>query len=119
MCLARECCVSLRRLGDAQLAAGKPDRALATFNAADRRASAVPYPCRVAEGHEGAAAAANCPRTNRQTAHCHLAAADRDSTSASALDASADLLVEAHLAELAADHRPDDRGARTDDLAMP
>ena len=74
MCLAREYCVSLRRLGDAQLAAGDPDRALATFRQLIARANAVPYPCRVAEGHEGAAAAANA-LGDRQTAQRHLAVA--------------------------------------------
>jgi tetratricopeptide (TPR) repeat protein len=117
MCLARECCVGLRRLGDAQLASGNPDRSLATFNQLIARANAVPYPCRVAEGHEGAAAAATA-LGQPQTAHRHLAAATeiRHRTGTRRIGRP---VVEAHLTELAVDHRPDARAERADDLAMP
>ncbi len=103
MCLAREHCVSLRRLGDAQLAAGDPDRSLATFRQMIARANAVPYPCRVAEGHEGAAAAANA-LGDRQTAQRHLAAAAeiRHCIGSRRIGRP---VVEVHLADLAAEIR--------------
>jgi non-specific serine/threonine protein kinase len=50
-------CDSLRRLGDAQLAIDSPALALATFQQLIGRANMGPYPFRVADGHEGAAAA--------------------------------------------------------------
>ena len=101
MCLVREYCVSLRRLGDAQLAAGEPDRSLATFRRLISRADAVPYPCRVAEGHEGAAAAANA-LGDRQAAQRHLNVATeiRVRIGSRRLGRPA---VEVHLADLAVD----------------
>ncbi len=74
MSLAHDRCHILRLLGDAQLAAGDPDRALSTFQMLIARAGAAPYPCRAAEGHEGAAAAADA-LGRRRAAHHHLSAA--------------------------------------------
>jgi tetratricopeptide (TPR) repeat protein len=71
---AHDRCRCLRRLGDAQLEAGDADRALTTFRMLVARARAAPYPCREAEGHEGAAAAA-AALGRRRIAHRHLAAA--------------------------------------------
>ena len=67
-------CLCLRILGDAQLAAGDPDHALSTFQQLIARAGAAPYPCSIAEGHEGAAASARALR-QPHAAHRHLAAA--------------------------------------------
>jgi predicted ATPase/DNA-binding SARP family transcriptional activator/tetratricopeptide (TPR) repeat protein len=67
-------CRCLRLLGDAQLAAGKPDQALSTFQMLVARAGAAPYPCRLAEGHEGAAGAADA-LGHAHAAHRHLGAA--------------------------------------------
>ncbi len=67
-------CRSLRLLGDAQLAAGDPARAVATFQELIARADAAPFPCRAAEGHEGAAATARV-LGQRRIADRHLAAA--------------------------------------------
>jgi predicted ATPase/DNA-binding SARP family transcriptional activator len=72
--LAFERCLCLRILGDAQLATGDPDRALFTFQQLIARAGAAPYPCRVAEGHEGAAASARA-LGQLHAAHRHLATA--------------------------------------------
>jgi predicted ATPase/DNA-binding SARP family transcriptional activator len=69
-----ERCLCLRTLGDAQLAAGDADRALSTFQQLIGRAGAAPYPCRVAEGHEGAAASARA-LGQLHAAHRHLASA--------------------------------------------
>ncbi len=74
MSLAHDRCNCLRLLGDAQLASGKPDPALSTFQMLIARGGAAPYPCRVAEGHEGAAAAADA-LGHLHAAHRHLAAA--------------------------------------------
>ena len=52
-------CRCLRQLGDAQLSTGDLAGALATFERLVARAEPVPSPCRVAEGHEGAAAVNN------------------------------------------------------------
>ena len=49
----------LRLLGDAQVSTGDLAGALATFEQLIARAEPVPSPCRVAEGHEGAAAVNN------------------------------------------------------------
>jgi tetratricopeptide (TPR) repeat protein len=73
--MAVDRCHCLRRLGDARLAAGNPELALSTFQMLVARAGAAPYPCRVAEGHEGAAAAADALGRVR-AAHRHLAAAE-------------------------------------------
>lgn len=67
-------CLCLRIIGDAQLATGDADRALFTFQQLIARAGAAPYPCRVAEGHEGAAAAARA-LGQLHAAHRHLATA--------------------------------------------
>ena len=71
---ARHRCLCLRLLGDAHLAAGDANSALSTFEQLVARAGAAPYPCRLAEGHEGAAAAAST-LGQRRAAHRHLAAA--------------------------------------------
>ena len=104
MCLVREYCASLRRLGDAQLAAGNPERSLATFRKLIAKADAVPYPCRVAEGHEGAAAASNA-LGDRVSARCHLAAGTeiRHRIASRRIGRPA---VEVHLADLAAPDQP-------------
>jgi tetratricopeptide (TPR) repeat protein len=73
---ACERCRCLRLLGDAYLAATDGDRALATFEQLVAHAGAAPYPCRLAEGHEGAAAAASTVGELR-AAHRHLAAATK------------------------------------------
>ena len=65
-------CDILRILGDAQLALDRRDDAIATFDRLIDLASAG-FPCRCAEGHEGAAAAAIVDRP--QDAHDHLATA--------------------------------------------
>jgi predicted ATPase/DNA-binding SARP family transcriptional activator len=69
-------CVCLRLLGDAQVAAGDLDLACSTFDQLIVHAGAIPAPCRLAEGHEGAAAAAHA-RGKLQAAHQHLAAATK------------------------------------------
>jgi predicted ATPase/DNA-binding SARP family transcriptional activator len=74
MSAAHDRCNCLRLLGDAQLASGKPDPALSTFQMLIARGGAAPYPCRIAEGHEGAAAAADA-LGHVHAAHRHLAAA--------------------------------------------
>jgi hypothetical protein len=72
--MAHDRCRSLRLLGDAQLAVGDAHRALTTFDHVIASARSAPYPCRVAEGHEGAAAAAAAVG-RQETARTHLAAA--------------------------------------------
>jgi tetratricopeptide (TPR) repeat protein len=72
--MAHDRCRSLRVLGDAQLAVGDVQRASTTFEDLIASARSVPYPCRVAEGHEGAAAAA-AALDRQETARTHLAAA--------------------------------------------
>ena len=67
-------CLCLRLLGDAQLATGDLDGALSTFQQLIARADAIPYPCRAADGHEGAAAA-NIALGRQQAARRHLAKA--------------------------------------------
>jgi tetratricopeptide (TPR) repeat protein len=74
MSMAHDRCSCLRLLGDAQLASGKSDPALFTFQMLGARAGAAPYPCRLAEGHEGAAAAADALGHTR-AAHRPLGAA--------------------------------------------
>ena len=64
----------LRVLGDAQLALNHHDDALTTFQRLIDHAGKAPYSGRLAEGHEGAAAAA-AALGQRQDAHDHLAAA--------------------------------------------
>ena len=97
-------CESLRRVGDAQLAIDQPGGALATFEQLIATAGAIPYPCRVAEGHEGAAAASYV--LGRATAaHGYLTAAAeiRERTNTQRLRRPA---VEAHLATLEKRRRP-------------
>jgi predicted ATPase/DNA-binding SARP family transcriptional activator/predicted negative regulator of RcsB-dependent stress response len=65
---------SLRLLGDAQLATGDLDQAGATFERLIASTGAIPAPCRLAEGHEGAAAVSHV-LADRDAAHRHLAAA--------------------------------------------
>jgi tetratricopeptide (TPR) repeat protein len=72
--LVAQRCWCLRILGDAQLAVGEAERAHTTFQQLVARAGVPPYPCRVAEGHEGAAASAHALSQVR-VAHRHLAAA--------------------------------------------
>jgi hypothetical protein len=64
----------LRSLGDAQLVVGKADEAVATYQKLSARASAAHAVCRLAEGHEGAAAAA-IALGKPDDAQDHLAAA--------------------------------------------
>ena len=66
-------CGILRRLGDAQLALDRPGDAAATFD--QLIAMADPFPCRRAEGHEGAAAAA-LALEQLEAARNHLATAN-------------------------------------------
>jgi predicted ATPase/DNA-binding SARP family transcriptional activator len=65
---------NLRYLGDAQLAVGNSPDALATFQQLITRASDAQFACRLAEGHEGYAAAAEA-LGNSSDAHEHLTAA--------------------------------------------
>ena len=67
-------CECLRLLGDAELAIGDLDQARPTFEQLIAYAGAIPAPCRLAEGHEGAAAAAYA-LGNSHHADEHLAAA--------------------------------------------
>ncbi len=67
-------CSVLRLLGEALLARGNPEAALSTFQQLVTAASKAPYPCRVAEGREGAAAAATALGL-AQDATDHLGAA--------------------------------------------
>ena len=100
--LAFERCLCLRILGDAQLAAGDPDRALTTFQQLIARAGAAPYPCRVAEGHEGAAASARALGQMHAARH-HLSSATeiRQRTRTHRLRRP---VIEEHLAELETEH---------------
>jgi predicted ATPase len=101
MSRAYDRCHILRLLGDAQLAAGDPDRALSTFQMLIARAGAAPYPCRAAEGHEGAAAAADALGRRRAAYHHSSAAAEiRQRTGTRRVGRQA---VEEHLAALEAD----------------
>ena len=69
-----ERCWALVTLGDAQLANGEHDRALATFEQLIDQAGLAPMRCRQADGHEGAAAA--CAALGRRhEAHEHSVAA--------------------------------------------
>ena len=76
MTMAVERCGCLRRLGDAQMACDDPGSALSTFRHLVSRARAIPAPCRVAEGHEGAAAASKALGQQR-SARRHAAVATR------------------------------------------
>ncbi len=95
-------CRGLRILGDAQLATGDLDRALFTFQQLIARAGAAPYPCRVAEGHEGAAATGRALGQLR-AAHRHFATATdiRQRTRTQRLRRP---VIEADLAELETEH---------------
>jgi predicted ATPase/DNA-binding SARP family transcriptional activator len=74
-------CMFLRLGGDAELATGDVVDALATFERLVDRAEPVPYPCRAAEGHEGAAAAnVALGRTAEADRHLDAAAALRQRT---------------------------------------
>jgi ATP/maltotriose-dependent transcriptional regulator MalT len=98
----------LRLLGDAQLATGDLDQAGATFEQLIARTGAIPAPCRLAEGHEGAAAVAHV-LGDRQAAHRHLAAAAeiRQRTGSRRLRRPA---VEDHLVTLEADQDDPNKG---------
>ena len=67
-------CVCLRLLGDARWATGDLAEALSAFEQLIARAEPIPYLCRLAEGHEGAAAA-NIALGHRRAASGHLAKA--------------------------------------------
>ena len=58
---APERCRSLRLLGDAQLAAGDPARAVATFQELIARADAASFPCRAGRGSRGRSRDGSCP----------------------------------------------------------
>jgi predicted ATPase/DNA-binding SARP family transcriptional activator/thioredoxin-like negative regulator of GroEL len=109
--IALERCECLRLLGDAQLAIGDLDQARPTFEQLIALAGAFPAPCRLAEGHEGAAAAAYA-LGSRRDAHEHLAAATgiRQRTGTRRLPRPA---VENHLVTLDAEHRPDPPPSRS------
>jgi predicted ATPase len=78
---ARSECVFLRLQGDAHLSTGDVAEALATFERLVDRAAPIPYPCRTAEGHEGAAAAnVALGRTAEADRHLDDAAAIRERT---------------------------------------
>ena len=62
---------NLRHLGDAQLAVGNATEALATFQQLITRASEAQFACRLAEAHEGSAAALST-LGNNANAHEHL-----------------------------------------------
>jgi tetratricopeptide (TPR) repeat protein len=59
-------CEVLRMLGDAQLALDCPNDAIATFERLIQMAGSAPFRCRLAEGHEGAAAAGQRSQSTRQ-----------------------------------------------------
>ena len=63
-----------RYLGDAQLGVGNANDAPTTYQQLIAKATAAQYACRLAEGHEGSAAAESA-LGNNQDAHEHLAAA--------------------------------------------
>jgi tetratricopeptide (TPR) repeat protein len=68
-------CSSLGVLGRAQLAAREPELALGTFEQLIGVAGIAPYPCRLADGYEGAAAAAAALALHDKAAR-YLAVAD-------------------------------------------
>jgi predicted ATPase/DNA-binding SARP family transcriptional activator len=72
-------CLLLRLLGDAQLETGDVVGALATFERLVDRADPIPYLCRAADGHEGAAAAnVALDRTGAADRHLATSAAIRE-----------------------------------------
>ena len=99
--VVRNQCSPLALLGNAQLAIGEPELAVATFEQLITQAGIVPYPCRQAAGYEGAAAAhAALGRLEEAAEHLAHATDIRQRTRSKRIPRPA---VDEHLAHLAAE----------------
>ena len=104
--VVRNQCSPLALLGNAQLAIGEPELAIATFEQLITQAGIVPYPCRQAAGYEGAAAAhAALGRLEEAAEHLARATEIRQRTGSKRIPRPA---VDKHLARIAVERPPED-----------